>query len=167
MRKRVFDVGYWVLVVLFFTGCATQRVSKRPGEHMELGWVERTVLQTPQYVWFDSGYAAYNPTLEMLEDIQTKLDSVQILVVFGTWCSDSKREVPRFFKIVDGLQIPRDHIKLYAVDRSKQYPEGIPQEYQIERVPTIILKRGDQELGRIEESPKMTLELDLLDILLR
>ncbi len=133
---------------------------------MELGPVDRIVLNSVQYAWFDSGYAAYEPSIEMLKDYRNALDSVDFFVVFGTWCKDSKREMPRFFKIMDELNFPSKRIELYGVDRSKAQPGTIPQQYHITNVPTIIVRTHGEELGRIVESPKATLEIDLLEILM-
>lgn len=133
---------------------------------MELGWVDRSVLHAPQYPAFDTGYTAYKPALEMLNDVRTAFDSVRFLIVFGTWCSDSRREMPRFFKIIDSLHVPEERVQLYGVDRSKQYPEGIPQQYNIKKVPTIIVLDNGTEVGRIVESPKTTIEQDLFEIFL-
>lgn len=157
--------SYALNAMLFLFGCSSPHGSQKAQEQMELGWIERSTLHATQYAWFDTGYAAYNPSLEMLEDVHSTLDSTRFLVVFGTWCSDSKRELPRFFKIIDGLQVPKDHVQLFAVDRSKQQPEGIPQQYKITNVPTIIVLQRGTEVGRIVESPKTTLEDDLLEIL--
>ena len=158
----------WILVFLvaLLSGCAVPYVSRKPNEKMELGWVDRSVLHAPQYPAFDTGYTAYNPSLEMLKDVRPTLDSVRFLIVFGTWCSDSKREMPRFFKIIDSLHVPRERVQLYGVDRSKQHPEGIPQQYDIKNVPTIIVLHHDTEVGRIVESPKTTIEQDLFEIFL-
>jgi len=148
----------------FFSSCAAQRDSGQPPEHMELGDVSRAVIDNPQYPWFDSTYNAYEPQAEMLEDLNPQLDSVRFLVVFGTWCSDSRREVPRFFRIMDLLNVPKDHIALYGVDRSKKSP-GIPQQFDITSVPTIIVLRDGTEIGRIVEAPKTRLEFDVMEIL--
>lgn len=150
-------------------GCSSSRgvqeTTEKQTEPMQLGWVERAVLHGEQYAWFESGYALYTPNLEILEGPRSDLNSVHFLIVFGTWCSDSKRELPRFFKILDQLHVPDGHVRLFAVDRSKQFPPGIPQEHNITLVPTIIVLHGDREIGRIVESPKTTLEMDLADIL--
>jgi thiol-disulfide isomerase/thioredoxin len=93
------------------------------------------------------------------------MDSVKILVVYGTWCGDSKREMPRFLKIIDAIGFPQDHITLIAVDRTMELPPGIKKEYGITNVPTFIVSYRGMEMGRIIESPKTTLEGDLTDLL--
>ena len=46
----------------------------------------------------------------------------------GTWCGDSKREVPRFYKILDEMGVKEQDIQLYNLDNRgdayKQSPGG-------------------------------------------
>lgn len=37
MRKGLHDAGNWIIIFGFLAGC--ERVRKKPGERMELGWV--------------------------------------------------------------------------------------------------------------------------------
>ena len=83
----------------------------------------------------------------------------------GTWCGDTKRELPKFFKIMALAKIPAENIELYGVDRSKESGDGIREKYNIVSVPTFILISGGKEIGRIVEYPKNSLELDMVDLL--
>jgi hypothetical protein len=89
----------------------------------------------------------------------------KVLIFLGTWCSDSKREVSRFFQIADSTGMTPDDYMLYGLDRKKASPEGMERQYQIDRVPTFILLLRKKEIGRIVETPKTTLEGDILNIL--
>jgi hypothetical protein len=102
------------------------------------------------------------PFLEMIRQARP---GVHILVFMGTWCSDSKREVSRFLRIADGTGMAAADFDLYGLDRKKTSPDGLEQKYTIERVPTFIFLRGGKEIGRIVETPRTTLEGDILDIL--
>ena len=64
----------------------------------------------------------------------------------GAWCSDSRREVPRFLKIADLAGMDATRIKLYGLDRTKKSSDGLTDRYGIERVPTFIFLRGDKEV---------------------
>ena len=92
---------------------------------------------------------------------------MDILVVYGTWCSDSHDEIPRFFKVMDAIDFPADRIKLIAVDRTKQLPEGIAKEFGIERVPTFIIHYRGVEIGRIVETTQHSFEQDIVEVLLQ
>lgn len=160
----------WSLTIFsaLFIGCSSTKplVAVRPNEHMEIGWTPRSVLQSSTYPWFDSAYALYEPQKEFTEKIRSIKDSLDLVLIYGTWCSDSKREVPKFFKIMDTLGIKSDRITIFAVDRTKLYPSGIPQDYSIVLVPTIIVKYRGFEIGRIVEKPKSTIEEDLFELIL-
>jgi hypothetical protein len=102
------------------------------------------------------------PFLEMIRQART---GVHVLVFVGTWCSDSKRDVPRFLRIADGTGMTDVDFELHGVDRTMASPDGREQKYAIERVPTFIFIRGGKEIGRIVETPRTTLEGDILNIL--
>jgi thiol-disulfide isomerase/thioredoxin len=97
--------------------------------------------------------------------IKLSYEGERVVVIFGAWCGDSKREVPSFLKLADAAGIAADSIRLYAVDRSKKSDDGTTERYHIERVPTFIVEKQGREVGRIVESPKTTMAGDLLEIL--
>jgi len=123
--------------------------------------------KTPYSEWYVPGYDHYQPDTKVIEKCQKKLDDdLRIIVVMGTWCSDSRREVPHFYKIMDLLQFPTYNIKLIFVDRNKEDGNGEAAKLRITKVPTfIVTDRSGGELGRITEKPKKTLEKDLYKIL--
>ncbi|MGB9663477.1 MAG: thioredoxin family protein [Ignavibacteria bacterium] len=113
--------------------------------------------------WFEAEYDYYSPDSSIIKLIN--LDSIKIVCVMGTWCSDSRREVPRFFKILDNLKFNEKNLTLYCVDRKKQADGFDIDQFVIERVPTFILYKNDSEIGRIIETPQETLEKDILNII--
>lgn len=113
--------------------------------------------------WFEAEYDYYSPDSSVMKLI--KLDSIKIVCVMGTWCSDSRREVPRFFKILDNLKFEENNLSLYCVDRKKQAEGFDIDQFVIERVPTFIFYKNDAEIGRIIETPQETLERDILKII--
>jgi thiol-disulfide isomerase/thioredoxin len=90
---------------------------------------------------------------------------VDLLVFFGSWCGDSWREVPRLIKIVQLAGLSETRVRYYGLDRTKKSSDGLTDTYRIERVPTIIVLRKGEELGRVVELPRSTLEGDLFEIL--
>lgn len=161
-------VNLAIFVFLFiFSGCsAPKKIAVKPNEHMEVGWTPRTVFQSPTYAaWFDTTYSNYELNAEYSTRLAGMNENVEILVVYGMWCSDSKREVPRFFKVVDGIRFPSEKITLIAVDRTMLIPPNVKEEYGITNVPTFIVKYKGMEIGRIIESPKTSLEQDLFELL--
>jgi thiol-disulfide isomerase/thioredoxin len=83
----------------------------------------------------------------------------------GTWCSDSRREVPRFLRILDELNFNNELLTINYVDRKKESPEGDISSLDIKYVPTFIFYKGGKEIGRIIETPQITLESDFKNIL--
>ncbi len=136
---------------------------------IELGKItrERTLDEIPLY---RSGMLAYQPdgsVTSMLAPMIKPDDHVEVFL--GTWCTDSQLQVPHFYRILDqlkenGVVLPVDYV---AVDRSKQRPAELIADRHVQLVPTFIIYRGEQEIGRIEETPQSLLEDDLLMIFAR
>ncbi len=113
--------------------------------------------------WFFAEYDYYQPEDSIIKLIN--LDSIKIVLVLGTWCSDSRREVPYFYKILDQLKFDEKNLTVFCVDRKKQAEGYDIDQFIIERVPTFIFYKNDSELGRIIETPTETLERDMLKII--
>lgn len=117
--------------------------------------------------WFNSRYKYYHLNAAVVENLKKKDDNYSVEIIMGTWCSDSRKGVPRFYKLLDALNIPAERITLINVDREKQGGETDIAELNINLVPTYIILRKDKEIGRIVETPNESLEKDLLKILER
>jgi hypothetical protein len=89
-----------------------------------------------------------------------------VTVFLGTWCSDSRRDVPRLWKALDlaGPAVPFE-IHYIGVDRDKKEPGGRPAGDGIRYVPTFIVRRDGREVGRIVEQSPAGIEKDLLALL--
>lgn len=122
-------------------------------------------LETPFTNWFKTEYDAYQPNIDIIKQLKPYADKYKITVIMGTWCSDSRREIPRFLKVMDYAGYSPNTIKILCVDTQKKAPETDLSIYNIEKVPTIIISDYNKELGRIIETPIKTLESDLLNIL--
>ncbi len=136
-------------------------------EPMLVGTIERGMLENSEdYYWYIPEFEEYQVDSLTLDKFDGLLEDKQITVVMGTWCGDSHREVPRFFKILDYLNYSSDKVYLIAVNRQKLGIADEVNELNIERVPTfIIYDKNRNELGRIIESTDKSLEKDLLKIL--
>lgn len=99
-------------------------------------------------------------------DAASKLAAVapgaEVILVIGTWCSDSKREVGRLWQALDVAGPVPFTVALLGVDRDKKAP-GLTLE--VAYVPLLIVRRGGQEVGRIIESAPNGIEKDLLALL--
>lgn len=115
--------------------------------------------------WYSSNYDQYEIASEQVNLFKNELSKHKILVFMGTWCGDSKREVPRFIKILEAAEFPMEHLKIVAVDRRKERykksPNGEEWGLSIKRVPTFIFLKNGKETNRIIERPITTLEDDI------
>ena len=106
-----------------------------------------------------------SPEQSVIDKLKKSLnEKLGVRIVMGSWCSDSQREVPRFYRIMDDVGIPDEKVELISVNRDKVVPGMDISVLNIERVPTFIVYDGIKELGRIIETPVETLEKDLLRI---
>lgn len=86
-----------------------------------------------------------------------------MLIILGTWCSDSREHLPALMKVCDLAGIT--DIELIGVNHKKTSTGLDLSTYQIEYVPLIIVYVNGKEKGRIIESPKKSIEADLLNLL--
>jgi|YelNatPaOPRAMG01_1025707.scaffolds.fasta_scaffold39083_4 hypothetical protein len=136
------------------------------GAPILIGYCNRQAFNDTSFSWwFESMYDLYNVDSLVANECAPKLKKVDITIVMGTWCSDSRREVPRLFKILDYLKYPSDKVTIIAIDRDKKGRGDDIKNLKIELIPTIIFYRDKKEIGRIVESPKVSLEKDMLKIL--
>ncbi len=125
--------------------------------------------QEPYDAWFTPGYEGYVPDPAVLAALrQQNVEGTELTIFFGTWCGDSRREVPRLLQLLDAMGWPEEQRRLVAVDRAesmhKRSPDGEERGLEIYRVPTLIIERDGVESGRIVEHPALSLERDLLAI---
>jgi len=129
-----------------------------------------SILQAKNYKeWYDKSYNAYQTDTNTIEQLKPLLTGKTIEIFMGSWCGDSKREVPRMYKILQQAGMDTNQVRLIFVDNSlkayKQSPQHEEQGKNIHHVPTMIVYDGNKEKGRIIESPVVSLEKDLLAIL--
>jgi len=147
-----------------------KEVENRNGSKKLLGPINRKGLTTvPCVGWFRNGYENYEVNDETLKGLSPKkLDGIQIQAFMGTWCGDSKREIPRLYKTLDAMGFQEKNLQVIAVDNApkayKQSPSHEEEGLNVHRVPTIILYQKGKEIGRIVESPVTSLEKDLAAI---
>lgn len=166
---RLFIIGLFVLSSASAQDLH-QEVVTEGGQQFLLGPITKDLLNQPPYSdWYEQNYAAYEPESATTTEIKEMIKKHHVLIFLGTWCGDSKREVPRFLKIMDMADLSEDRLKIIAVDRRepniKKSPTGEHWGLQIKRVPTFIFLKDGKEVNRIVESPRITLESDILEIL--
>jgi len=142
-------------------------IDDKTGRSMLIGVTERSAFELPDFKeWYNNEYTSYEPDEFILEEIKTLSNSITVQIFMGTWCSDSRREVPRFLKILDLLGFDQNKVQILNVNREKKSPKHEEVNKTIEFVPTFLINKNGNEIGRIVEFPIITLESDLLSILL-
>lgn len=122
----------------------------------------------PFNAWYDKYYNNYNPSPKAISKAKKKINDVEVLAFMGTWCGDSKRGVPQFYKVLDQMGFDEKKLKMVCVsdlsDTYKQSPNGEEKGLNIHRVPTFIFYKEGKEIGRIVESPTTSFEVDIAQI---
>ena len=159
---RTFKTALSILCVVLIGCSGSKEVAT---EKMAIGWVDRTVFAEPEHEAFKTTFDTVQVDEQFVGLISEIKGDVDYTVFFGSWCKDSKRELPHFLKVADKAGIHPEKIKLYGVDRTKKSADGLTEKYHIERVPTIIFLKDGTEIGRITETPQTTIEGDMVTIL--
>ena len=139
-------------------------------EPILVGPINRAGLEQGTYnSWFSYEYDYYTLDSISLDSIGNRMAEVSLAIYMGSWCSDTQREVPRFFKLLDYLNYDSEKVTMIGLDnhpdRDMQSPGGEEKGQDINYVPTFIFSKDGNEIGRIIETPNETLEKDLLRIL--
>jgi hypothetical protein len=173
-----------------FTGCRTNKpvaemnsgAPQKPeaikvDSHEEINYSEQTtwllgyfnqgqLKREPHSVWFYKGYDNYTVNSDAINNLDIiDKEELSIKIVMGTWCPDSRREVPRFMRVLDTWKFPSEKVTFIGVDNGKLSPIGEYEQLEIQRVPTFIIYRNNIEAGRIIENPVTSLEQDMVSIL--
>ena len=129
---------------------------------------KKDLQQSPFNEWFDKNYAAYLVDSFTAKQLRPLLKNKKLEIFMGTWCGDSKREVPRMLKILDYAGVRPSQVNMIMVDNHdstyKQSPSHEEKGKFIHRVPCLIVYDKNKEMNRIVEFPVVSLEKDLLSI---
>ncbi len=148
---------------------STNWAQKKTAPLLGISTVEELSTE-PHASWYLPNFANYNPNIQVIDQLKKlNFKKFKFQIVFGSWCGDSKRELPRMMKIFSELGIPEKNIELIGVYDSlavyKQSPNREEKGLYIYRVPTLIVYQDKKETGRIVEYPVETLERDMLKII--
>lgn len=130
-----------------------------------IGYITKSdLLKLTHKGWFKHG--DYTPKEKVIRKIKKSLKDITIKGFVGTWCHDSKREIPRLYKILElaGFDI-ENNLQIIGITRGKKTPDNLQKGYNIKRTPTIIFFKEGKEIGRFVEHARETLEKDILKIL--
>ena len=164
MSKRMFALG--LLFTFLIVSCGKKQETLKKSVYpimMNHIAVEEMLSKIPEMKTAMENYQPDSAAVTFLSNFDK---NVKISVVLGTWCPDSRREVPRFLKVMEAADNPHFQFELFGLDRAKKDSLGMAEKFQIEYVPTFIILMNDEEIGRIIETPTETIEQDLAEILM-
>ena len=115
--------------------------------------------------WFLENYNAHPLNKVLVSQIDSLFDDIEVTIYMGTWCEDSQREVPGFFKIIDALEANDQVRPIVGLNEDKVSHDGSAEQAGVTNVPTFIFSKDGEEINRIVEFPIISLEQDILDIL--
>jgi len=142
--------------------------AQEPAKQVEPGLVgpaTREQIEGAAPEWVQAEVEA-KPDAEAAKALASVAPGAEVTIFLGTWCGDSRREVPRFWHCLDetGGTVPFK-VTYVTVDRQKREPSGPVTENGIRFLPTFIVRRDGREVGRIVETAPNGIEHDLLALL--
>jgi hypothetical protein len=149
---------FWAILVVVSVSCGSTEQPETKSD-VFTGVISASQLLA-DYPQFRSSYEQYQPSASEITAVKS-LSGKSLIVLLGTWCHDSEREVPRLLKLLDVSGVKLQRLSLHGVNYSKQEPNNLHQLYDLRYTPTIILMQGENELGRIIEKPMLSLGEDL------
>ncbi len=160
----------FLAAIFFIAGCGSSdsyQISVEPhGQKIITGKFFRSLLESDSsFQWYKRNYASFTPDSASVVFLDSAAKNIHFIVIGGTWCGDTKRELPKFLKTVSLAHIPEANIELYGVDRSKKSSDGLVDKYHVTNVPTFIVLSNGKEIGRIVEEPTEGIEFDLVQLL--
>lgn len=162
------------LALGFAAGCATggskpapeaAPAAPKPEKPVLTGEVGREQVEATVPDWVEAEVASEVDT-EAARALAAVAPEAEVTVFFGTWCSDSRRELARLWRAFDeiGGEVPFE-IHWIGVDRAKKEPADLVAGADLLYVPTFVVVRDGREVGRIVETSPHGIENDLLALL--
>jgi thiol-disulfide isomerase/thioredoxin len=163
MKRMLFFCLFALVSSMSFAQPCVEVSKDSEGRKQLVGIINRSMLvQDTAFSWFTENGKWFTPPVSAVEALKVKADSVQFIVIFGTWCHDSQNLLPQFFKWTDAAGYPDRRITLIAVDRAKKVQGNFAQIFGVKSTPTFIVMRNGREAGRVVEygnSGAMVVEL--------
>jgi thiol-disulfide isomerase/thioredoxin len=121
---------------------------------------DELVEHDPSYGTKRDAYAAAPALIEQLRRVD---DEVRVRIYFGTWCPFCAEMVPRILKIAEELEGSGIRFEYYGLPRQIN-EDAEARAMRITGVPTGVVYRDGQEIGRINGNGWQSPEKSLLDL---
>lgn len=160
----------YILIAILITSCAKIQQKKPAVKDKDgnlVGIATKKDFQQEPYAseWFNDFYSYYETDKNTITQLKSYLKEVTIKGFMGTWCGDSQREIPNFYKLLDQSNFNYRNLELVTVNRQKK-ANGLEKGFNVIRVPTFIFYKDGKEIGRFVEHPVdgSSIEEDILKI---
>ncbi|HEX2163543.1 MAG TPA: thioredoxin family protein [Thermoanaerobaculia bacterium] len=172
-RSFPLAVAAALLLVLSSPACggpAEAPAAEEPADEQPLvGDVTRAAVEAHRPDWVAAEVEAA-PDAAAVQALTAVPPGARVTVFLGTWCSDSMRELARLWRGLDDAGVFSEdelpfRLVYVAVDREKEEPSGRAQAAGLEYVPTFVVTRDGEEVGRMVEVSPGGIEHDLLALL--
>jgi hypothetical protein len=97
---------------------------------------------------------AYEPDQEAISALRSITDEVELEVAFGTWCGDSRRDVPALLRTLEEADNPNITLRLVGLARGFEEPGHYIRQNKLTNVPTIMVRKKGAEIGRYVENAR-------------
>ncbi len=171
MKRIITFLIFFISLQFSFSQTTEPLTTDTDGKELLLGEIKKTDLTKNSFSsWFSKNYDDYLVNKSIVKNLKDSLNQYEIKVFLGTWCGDSKQEVPRLYKVLKAAKFSEKQLQVIAVNRTedayKQSPNHEEKGLNIHRVPTFIFYKEGKEVNRIVEHPKETLERDIHKIII-
>ena len=109
------------------------------------------VINDTAFSWYSSNLKWFKADSSTVQDMRSKIGKNHYTIFAGTWCEDSHNILPKYLTLLKAANIPESDITLITVDRDKKTVGGLEKAFGVTNVPTLILRQGSNEIGRIVE----------------
>jgi thiol-disulfide isomerase/thioredoxin len=149
-----------LLIALLFSGAGAwaqqqYEVTKEADGTMVLkGLISKdAVINDPLFAYAEN-QKGYTPNASAVEALKKYGSGIEIIAFAGTWCSDTKFVLPKFYSMLDAAAFSPDKVTLIGVDRNKKTLGHLAEAFNVINVPTFIVMKDGKELGRVVEYGK-------------
>jgi hypothetical protein len=166
LHPRILPTLLYVLLLVPASSCASAQ--KSTASNVLVGPCTRTELEQPEI-------ARHFPPIDLYPDpgranaLAEALDHKELILYLGTWCDDSRDQVPILWGELEAAGFPvwesdNPRWTMICVSEDKTEPAAMVSKRSIEYVPTLIVLQDGVELGRIVELPKIGWTEDLVKL---
>ncbi len=141
MKEFLFILSFFITQLVFAQ--LAEITKDASGNKIIKGFMTKNDLASDTaFAWYAQNQKGYTPEQTALQAFKSAKDSIHILAFAGTWCSDTKNLLPKFFALTDAAGFQQDHITLIGVDRNKKTIHHLAEAFKVINVPTFIVLKN-------------------------